>query len=207
MALEPIRVARFEELDRAKVQDEAIASATNNTEEHIRRYIADPLSHGGRYVAADLFKETFPAFAQGPESRNRYNAPVHNAAAVLSAEQFRRRLADDRDPQQRLAILLTGIPGAGKTTSVLRGGELPADVRVIFEGQLVRPETTIPKVEQVLEAGLAPIIVVAHAMPEDALRNTLRRFAVHGRGAGIKVMADIQAGLPAGLASGPRALW
>ena len=201
MALEPIRVARFDDLDRAKVQDEAIASATSNTEDHIRRYIQDPLSHGGRYVAADLFKETFPAFAKDPESRNRYNGPVHNAAAVLSAEQFRRRLADDRNPQQRLAVLLTGIPGAGKTTSVLRGGELPADVRVIFEGQLVRPETTIPKVEQVLEAGLAPVIVVAHAMPEDALRNTLRRFAVHGRGAGIGVMADIQAGLPAGLAA------
>lgn len=199
MALEPIRAARFEELDRAKVQDEAIASATNNTELHIRRYIEDPRSHGGRYVAADLFKETFPAFAQSPESRNRYNAPVHNAAAVLSAEQFRRRLADDRDPQQRIAILLTGIPGAGKTTSVLSGDELPADVRVIFEGQLVRPETTIPKIEQVLDASLVPVVVVAHATPEDALRNTLRRFAVHGRGAGIKVMADIQAGLPAGL--------
>src|SRR3954470_13283300 len=113
MALEPIRVARFDDLDRAKVQDEAIASATSNTEDHIRRYIQDPLSHGGRYVAADLFKETFPAFAKDPESRNRYNGPVHNAAAVLSAEQFRTRLADDRDPHQRLAILLTGIPGAG----------------------------------------------------------------------------------------------
>src|SRR5436305_721293 len=102
-------------------------------------------------------------------SRNRYSAPVHNAAAVLSAEQFRRRLADDRDPQQRIAILLTGIPGARKTTSVLSGDDLPADVRVIFEGQFVRPETTIPKIEQVLDAGLAPVIVVAHATPEGAL--------------------------------------
>lgn len=199
MPLENVRRLRFDDLDRARVQDEAIASALENTEEHLRRYRADPLSHGGRYVAADLFKETFAAYRASPATRNRYNAPIHNAAAVLSAEQLRQRLQDGEDPRQDTVLLLTGIPGSGKTTTVLELGVLSISHRAVFEGQLVKPETTFPKIQQVLDAGLKPVIVVAHTTPEEALRNTLRRFAVHGRGAGIGVMADIQAGLPAGL--------
>ena len=87
-------------------------------------YVADPRSFGGRYIAADLFKETFAAYAESRESRNRYNAPVHNSAAVLSAEQFRRVLRQADDPARDTVVLLTGIPGAGKTSSVLAGGGL-----------------------------------------------------------------------------------
>ena len=83
MPLETVRRIRFDDLDRARVQDEAIALAIENTEAHIWRYLSDEQSPGGRYVAADLFKETFPQYAASPEARNRYNAPVHNAAAVL----------------------------------------------------------------------------------------------------------------------------
>src|ERR1019366_4940717 len=60
-------------------------------------------------------------------------------------------------------------------------------------------ETTLPKIEQVLVAGLQPVVIAVHAVPEDALRNTLRRFSEYGRGAGIDVMASIQGNLPEGL--------
>ena len=42
---------------------------------------------------------------------------------------------------------------------------------MIFKGQLVRRESTLPKIEQALDAGLRPLVIV-HAQPEDALRNT-----------------------------------
>ena len=183
-----------------RVQDEAIASAQANTEQHIAAYNADPRSFGGRYVAADLFKETFvDTFALSKAARNVYNTPVHNAAAVLSSEQFRRVLAQPDDPARDTVIFLTGIPGAGKTSSILTTGALAPNVRAVFEGQLVKPETTIPKIQQVLDAGLQPVILAVHTTPENALRNTLQRFREEGRGASIGTMSAIQGGTPDGL--------
>jgi hypothetical protein len=43
---------------------------------------------------------------------------------------------------------------------------------------------------------LKPVIVAVHAQPEQALKNTVQRFAELGRGAGISVMASIQGDLP-----------
>ena len=141
MALETIHRQQFADPERDRVQDEAIASAMGRTKKHIKRYCDDPRSFGGRYVAADLFKETFDQYAESKESRNLYNLPVHNAAAVLSAEQLRRLLAEG-DPTRSRVVFLTGIPGAGKTSSVLVGSQatrsLPTHYRAIFEGQLVR---------------------------------------------------------------------
>ena len=202
MTLESIQRQTFADPDRMRAQDEAIASAREKTEQHITAYTADPRSFGGRYVAADLFKETFvETYAASKEARNFYNTPVHNSAAVLSAEQFRRVLEQPDDPGRDTVVLLTGIPGAGKTSSVIGGGQLDPTFKAIFEGQLVRPETTIPKIKQVLDAGLRPVIVAVHANPEDALRNTLKRFNEEGRGASIGTMASIAGGLPDGLAA------
>ena len=129
MPLETILRQQFADPDRARVQDEAIASAIGRTEMHIQRYCDDPRSFGGRYVAADLFKETFEQFAESKESRNRYNLPVHNSATVLSAEQPRLLIAE-ADPSRNKLVFLTGIPGAGKTSSVLVGSGPRAACRV-----------------------------------------------------------------------------
>lgn len=195
MSIEPIRRLPFNDADRAAVQDAAIKAVETDPEAFIAAYIADPKSHGGRYIAADLFKEHFPAFNDSKDSRNRYNTPVHNSAAVLSAELFRRRLAAD-EPDRDTVIFLTGIPGAGKTSSVLAGGQLPDDCRLVFEGQLSKPGPTLEKIQQALDAGLRPVIIAVHTRPENALDNTLIRFDEYGRGASINVMADIQGNLP-----------
>jgi hypothetical protein len=82
-------------------------------------------------------KEMFPEYSASKEHRNRYNLPVHNAAAVLASAQFRLTIADDSDPERINAYFLTGVPGAGKTTSVLaNGNEFPPHARIIYEGQL-----------------------------------------------------------------------
>ena len=76
-----------------RVQEEVARAVERDAERFLAEYRAHPESFGGRYVCADLFKETFPQYRANQEARNRYNNPVHNAAAVLSSEQFRRALA------------------------------------------------------------------------------------------------------------------
>lgn len=199
MALEPIHRRPFSNPDLVAAQEAISRAVEADPDSFIQRYQEDSRSFGGRYISADLFKETFDLYRQSPASRTLYNTPAHNAAAVLSAELFRRTLADGNCPERDTAAFITGIPGAGKTSSVLVGGELPSAFRLVFEGQLARPETTIPKIQQALDAGLKPLVIAVHALPEDALRNTFTRFAEYGRGASIEVMAFIQGHLPAGL--------
>ena len=199
MALEPIKRLVFSDPDKMRVQGDAIASAETWTERHIGRYRALDGAFGGRYIAADLFKETFAEYAASREGRARYNGAVHNASAVLSAELYRRVLQEPG--HEGRAIFLTGIPGAGKTTSVLAQGKLPDDAKLIFEGQMWRPESTFPKLQQALDAGLEPVLMVVHPRPEYALRNTFKRFRELGRGAAVETMANIQGGMPDGLAA------
>jgi hypothetical protein len=199
MTLETIRKIGYVQPDREAVENAAIAAVIANPEPFFRAYRADPRSFEGKYVSADLFKERFSAYNASPEARNRYNNPVHNAAAVLASEQLRRAVANDSDLKRDTVIFLTGIPGAGKTTTVLGNKEFPARFRAVYEGQLSRPAPAIPKIQAVVDAGLKAEIFVVHARPETALSNTLTRFAEYGRGASINTMADIQGNLPDGL--------
>ncbi len=199
MSIETIRRIGFAQADRQMVEDAVIQSVQGNPERFIEQYKRDSRSFEGRYIAADLFKETFAEFSQSKDARNRYNAPVHNSAAVLSAELFRRALNDNSHPERNTVVFLTGTPGAGKTSSVLSTGELPRSYLAVFEGQLSNPVTTQEKIQQVLDAGFKPVIIAVHVRPELALSNTLKRFDEEGRGASINVMSSIQGGLPASL--------
>jgi hypothetical protein len=194
--LEPIRRRAFDEPDRVAVQEAVARAVESGPERFFDHYRHLEQSLSGRYVSADLFKETFEPYSASRSSRHRYNTCVHNAAAVLASEYLRRLIRSPGDPERDTVILLTGIPGAGKTSSVLAAGELPANIRAVYEGQLSNPETALAKVQQVLEGGCRAVIVAVHATPEQALGNTLRRFAELGRGAGIGVMASIQGELP-----------
>jgi hypothetical protein len=196
MTLEPIQRRQFSDPDRAAVQEAVARAVEADPERFIDRYLGMEQSLGGRYVSADLFKETFEAYGSSKDSRNRYNAPVHNSAAVLASEYLRRLIGRPGEQERNSVILLTGIPGAGKTSSILRGGGLPVEVRAVYEGQLSSPETAFSKVQQIIDAGLKPAIVAVHVTPEQALQNTLRRFENIGRGASIGIMATIQGGLP-----------
>ena len=199
MALEPIHRRNPPEPDRAEVEQRVIASVEADPERFLAAYSRHPDSFGGRYVCADLFKEMFEDYSANREARGRYNGVVHNAAAVLSAEQFRRVLTIHGEPEKNTANFLTGVPGAGKTSSIITGGNFPPDMAVVFEGQLAKPETSIAKIKQAINVGFHVTITVVHALPENALANTFRRFNKIGRGAGIGVMADIQGGLPDGM--------
>jgi len=195
MALEEILRRGYTVPDIAAAELNAIESTQFDPDKHISAYLADERSFNGRYVCADLFKETFAdTYAVSTESRGRYNGAVHNSAAVLAAEQYRRMLSAD-EPDRTKVVFLTGSPGAGKTSSVLGSGELDPDIRVLFEGQMSNPKTATDKIQQALDAGLGVHIIAVHPLPENALDNTLNRFYQEGRGASVDVMARIQGGL------------
>jgi hypothetical protein len=198
--VEPIN-KRPELTDPVKIEAEAraIARATQHTEEVLAEYAARLDTFGGRYVSADTFKELMPGFAQSRESRNALNGAVHNAAAVLSSEQFRRVVERGPQPGRDTVVFVTGIPGAGKSSSVVSAVEDGA--AAVFEGQMSRPEPTIQKIEHALRKGFKIAIVAVHVEPEVALERTNYRFCDpnNGRGASLFVMSEIQGNLPAGL--------
>jgi hypothetical protein len=198
--MEQIKRIGFAEADRQRVENEVIAAVEADPEPFIKRYIDDPRSFEGRYICADLFKEQFEQYRASKESRNRYNSVIHNATAVLASELYRRVIMNRTEIERDKAIFITGIPGAGKSSSVLLGDKpFPRDFHIIYEGQLAVPASGITKIEQALNVGLKPHIVAVHALPENALANTLKRFSEYGRGASIHAMANIQGFLPSGI--------
>lgn len=206
MALEQIRPIDVQEPDRVDVQRRVIDAVQADPERFLAAYAAHKDSFGGRYVCADLMKDVIPEYAASKETRGRYNGVVHNAAAVLAAEQYRRVIADDSDPARDRALFVTGMPGAGKTstvqaTALQAGGKLGDDVRVVYEGQLIDPASSIQKIGQALDAGCVVSIAAVLPRAEQALEFSFNRFAEYGRGAGVGVMARIQENTPDGLSA------
>jgi hypothetical protein len=187
--------------DPAKIEAEtaAIELATQHTDKVLADYAARPDTFGGRYVCADSFKEFMPGYARSRESRNALNGAIHNASAVLSSEQFRRIV--DRGPKlgRDVVVFVTGIPGAGKSSTI--AAAVAGSAAVVFEGQMSRPEPAMKKIERALQKGFKVEIVVVHVAPEVALERTNNRYLdpKNGRGASITVMSEIQGNLPAGL--------
>jgi len=198
--IEPIIRRKFSQPDRAVVQEQVCVAVEGDPERFLAAYRLDSRSFQGRYVNSDLMKEMFPEYSASKEHRNRYNLPVHNAAAVLAAAQFRAAVADDSVSGRTNALFLTGVPGAGKTTAVLANrDEFPQDARILYEGQLSDPVNAIPKFEAALGRGLDVEIVAIHVLSEQALANTILRFEREGRGATLEALGRIQGQLPDGL--------
>jgi len=188
----------FNEPDRMAAQEAVIQAVTANPHIFLLQYRKDPRTFEGRFVNSDLMKETFPIYRASRESRNYYNLPVHNAAAVLAAKQFSSVVQDDGNQVQIVMHFVTGTPGSGKTTVIQEHGILPDNVRGVYEGQLV-DESAISKIQEALDAGLKPRISVVHTTAETALDNTINRFNLIGRGASMALIAKILGDLPEGL--------
>jgi len=195
------------------VQEAAACAVETDFSPFFSRFVALPQSLGGRFINADTFKETFDAYRGNPVHRQRYAAPLHNASAALANAWLRCVLCQPHTPRRDVVLFITGISGAGKTACVLAaaragdvddvelaaGARLPPGTHAVYERSLAKSEAVVAQIRDVIEAGLRPAIVVLHAAPERALDNTLRRFAVTGRGASIHTMARIQGNLPESL--------
>lgn len=197
--MEPIQTRGFTDPARVNAETAAIKLAETQTDKVLAAYAARPDTFGGRYVAADTLKELMPGYGESRASRNALNGAVHNSAAVLASEQYRRMLEQGPQPGRETVVFVTGIPGAGKSSTVASAVEGSASV--VFEGQLSRPEPAMQKIEHALQKGFKVEIVAVHVAPEVALERTNTRYLDrdNGRGASINVMSDIQGNLPAGL--------
>jgi len=162
--MEKIASRNFSDPVKIEAEANAIERATQHTEQVLSEYANRPETFGGRYVCADSFKELMPGFAQSRESRSALNGAVHNAAAVLSSEQFRRLVDKGLEPGRDAVVFVTGIPGAGKSSTV--AGAVQGSAAVIFEGQMSRPEPAIMKIEQALKKGFKVEVVAVHVTPE-----------------------------------------
>lgn len=194
-----IRRGEYAHADRQAAQENAIQAVESDAPGLMAKYRELREAHGGRYVGADLAKELFADYNQSREARNRYNAPVHNSAAVLAAQLFEEAVRDRSHPERTHAVFLTGSPGAGKTSSVMSQGALDPLLAVVYEGQMFRAEQSFPKLDAALANGLQPVVLVVHPRPETALANTFTRFDDVGRGASTAVMSQIQGELANGL--------
>ena len=108
--MEAITTRGFTDPVRIEAEARAIERATKQTDQVLREYAARPDTFGGRYVCADSFKELMPGFAQSRESRSALNGAVHNAAAVLASEQFRRLVDAGPAPGRDTVVFLTSSP-------------------------------------------------------------------------------------------------
>jgi len=89
---------------------------------------------------------------------------------VLASEQFRRAVSDNSEPYRDSALFLSGVPGAGKSSYVLRANSpFPYNLRVLYEGQLFNAGQAISKINQAIEEGLAAEITIVHISSEQAL--------------------------------------
>jgi hypothetical protein len=197
--METIALREFTNPDQMRVQERIVKAVLANPDRFIEKYIKLPNSFGGKYVCADLFKEVFPEYNSSRETRGYFNTVVHNSAAVLASEQFR-RLTDKKAEYGMKIMFLTGVPGAGKTSYFLAAQKQLGDsFYAVFEGQLARPEPGIAKISLALNADFSVGISVVHIKPLAALDNTIKRFNEYGRGASVFGMAAIQGELPEGL--------
>jgi hypothetical protein len=96
-------------------------------------------------------------------------------------------------------LLVTGTPGAGKSTVINLILKINPDLATIYEGQLANFSSAKMKIDQVFSQGLKPEIMVIHTTPELALDNALRRFDQVGRGASIGLIAELLVHIPKGL--------
>lgn len=52
-----------------RIEELFINSACEHTDEHILSYVSNEASFEGRYINSDLFKETFPLYAESIDCR------------------------------------------------------------------------------------------------------------------------------------------
>ncbi len=197
MILEPIVRRDFPQPDRTEIQERIAQQVEREPETFLAHYRKNPRSFRGRYVNSDLMKEAFPEYRESRETRNLYNAPVHNAAAVLASEQYRRVVCDNSEPgPQPRYVLDWGSRCWEDHLRSPRRVSWRATCESCMKGSLQMSPPAIAKIEMAPQCRAMAEITVVHMPAERALRNTLHRFATEGRGASIEAIARIQGGLP-----------
>lgn len=178
-----------------RIEDFFITDAEENYESHIETYNGFESSIDGRYICSDLMKETFPLYSESESSRYRYNVAVHNSAAVLTEELFNRKI---KDPSIKKCIILTGVPGAGKTFFAQSLGKTLEEDTMIYEGSIIN-SSIFEKIENAQKEGIEVSIIVVNPTIELSVRNVVVRQFEIGRDASPALIADMFYKIPLSL--------
>ena len=191
------KIRRLENLSSEElyeVQDFIIKDAEDNEELHIKNYNELESSFNGRYVCADLMKETYPIYTESIDTRKKYSEVIHNSCACLAAEAFERQAKDEN---VKKCIFLTGVPGAGKSyliQSIIFSGLLGTDI-MVYEGDVTTPSIK-EKMQLIKDLDKDIMVLVVNPTLELAQSNAIRRHFEIGRGASSQTMARIMSKLP-----------
>lgn len=193
--MEKEQIIRRENLsdEMKQIEEFFIKSACEHTDDHILSYVSNEASFEGRYINSDLFKETFPLYAESIDGRKKYNWVVHNSAAVLARELFFRVVKSE---DIKKCILVGGIPGAGKSQMIhsLLSDNVDEDT-MIYEGNIASP-TIIDYIKTALSYGKKVSIIIVNPTLELSQRNLINRYREVGRCSRFKTVATIASGLP-----------
>lgn len=171
-----------------------IKDAEENEEAHIEKYNELESSHNGKYICADLMKETFPIYTESVESRKIYSGVIHNSCACLAAEAFERQV---KNPEIERCIFLAGVPGAGKSYLIqsLEFTNQLGNNTMVYEGDITTPSIK-EKMQMLKDQDKDIMLLIVNPTIELAQSNAIRRHFEIGRGASSQTMARIMSKLP-----------
>ncbi len=181
-------------LELLQIEDFFIKDAEENDLKHFEVYRQLESSINGKYVCSDLFKETFPLYAESIESRKKMNEIIHNSVACLAGEYFDMLVEDSNIDK---CIFLSGVPGAGKSyliQSIALSGGLD-DKTMIYEGNITT-DTIYEKLDKCVEKEKEIYFLIVNPTLELAQRNVIARYFELGRGASCETMARIMSKIP-----------
>lgn len=153
-------------------------------DEFVEAYKTLSGTQGGKYISSDLAKELFEEYQR---NRTLMTRAVHNTSSALAEEVYRRLVREQGSNSVADVALVTGPPGAGKTTAFQR---LSVESAVKYECNMSDRDRAVSRIQEALANGHAVLIYIVYAKPEVCLRRVIERAQREGRVVDIQYIAE-----------------
>lgn len=145
--------------------------ATIGVDAAAQEYAAIGDSLDGKVMNTDIARELSPDYL----ADRTQSAAVHEPASWIIKQLYARKLAEPLKAGESPIVFFTaGGTGAGKTTGIANipvAAKLAAEAHIIYDANMNTLESTKGKIQQAVDAGLEPSIVLVYRDPVDALVN------------------------------------
>lgn len=175
------------------VQRDVIAHTKTNFPKLVDDYIARNSEHGRVNIVSDAAKDLLPHY-QTIEQRQANSEIAHPSSAAIAEGVWRKALAQPVNPERPEVLFLTGIQGAGKSSSFT--GIDVRNVGILYERSLANQQTAERFINEAIASGRRPVIAVVYTDdPAVALERAVGRAKQIGRTVNIRSMSEIYAGV------------